>query len=229
MAFTIWSCVQIMHNKARHPITTAFCEISASAMKENMNSISNDILKSIPNDLPIPTDDGACNHLVGNTMPNIKLLSTTSTYVDLSLIKGWSVIFFYPMTGKPGVPVPEGWVQIPGAAGCTPQTCSFRDNYSKLQSMNIQVFGISAQNTDDQSEASNRLNLPYMLLSDNSFELSNALNLPLLQVGNLKLIKRLTLITKNGIIKKCFYPVFPPDKNVDYVIEWLSNNAIQGC
>ncbi len=183
-----------------------------------------DVIFSIPSDLPIPLDDGACEHLENMRIPNVSLWSTDDQEINLFSLPGWNVIFCYPMTGRPGVAIPEGWVQIPGAAGCTPQTCSYRDNHAELKRYGVGVYGISTQTSEAQKEASNRLGLPYLLLSDADHSFSSALKLPLLEVGGLKLIKRLTFILKDGVIKKCFYPVFPPDKNVVEVIAWLSEN-----
>jgi peroxiredoxin len=185
-----------------------------------------DIIFSIPADLPIPLDDGACDHLENMQMPNISLWSTEGREINLSSLAGWNVIFCYPMTGRPGVSIPEGWVQIPGAAGCTPQVCSYRDNHAELRRNGVGIYGVSTQTSEAQNEAVNRLGLPYPLLSDADHAFSSALILPLLEVGGLKLIKRLTLIIHDGEIKKCFYPVFPPDRNVDEVIAWLSENQV---
>ncbi|NEQ52844.1 MAG: peroxiredoxin [Leptolyngbya sp. SIO3F4] len=159
-------------------------------------------------------------------LPNVSLLSTGGANVRLVDIPGCVVIFCYPMTGQPGRAIPVGWADIPGAAGCTPQVCSFRDNYTKLRETGATVFGISAQTSEAQVEAANRLHLPYALLSDHLLEFAMALRLPLLEVAGMRLIKRLTLVAKDGIIKKCFYPVFPPDKNVDEVLAWLSTNDV---
>jgi peroxiredoxin len=183
-----------------------------------------DVIFSVPADLPIPSDDGACEHLENMLMPNVSLWSTDDQEINLSCLSGWNVIFCYPMTGSPGFSIPEGWVQIPGAAGCTPQACSYRDNYTELKRNGVGLYGISNQISEAQKEASNRLRLPYPLLSDTDHSFSSALKLPLLEAGGLKLIKRLTLILKDDVIKKCFYPVFPPDKNVVEVIAWLSEN-----
>ena len=185
-----------------------------------------DIIFSIPTDLPIPLDDGACEHLENMRIPNVSLWSTDDQEINLFSLPGWNVIFCYPMTGRPGVPISESWVQIPGAAGCTPQTCSYRDNHAELKRYGVGVYGISTQTSETQKEASNRLGLPYLLLSDADHSFSSALKLPLLEVGCLKLIKRLTFILKDGVIKKCFYPVFPPDKNVVEVMAWLSGNQV---
>jgi len=183
-----------------------------------------DVIFSIPLDLPVPLDDGACEHLENMLVPNVSLWSTDDQEINLSGLSGWNVIFCYPMTGRPGVSIPEGWVKIPGAAGCTPQACSYRDNHTELKRNGIGVYGISSQSSEEQKEASSRLELPYLLLSDANHSFSSALKLPLLEVGGSKLIKRLTLILKDGVIKKCFYPVFPPDKNVVEVMAWLSEN-----
>lgn len=183
-----------------------------------------DVIFSIPANLPIPSYDGACEHLQNMLMPDVSLWSTDDQKINLSRLSGWNVIFCYPMTGRPGVAIPEGWVQIPGAAGCTPQACSYRDNHTELKLNGVGVYGISTQTSEAQKESSNRLGLPYPLLSDADYSFSSALKLPLLEVGNFKLIKRLTFILKDGLIKKCFYPVFPPDKNVVEVITWLSEN-----
>ncbi|WP_240374052.1 peroxiredoxin [Bacillus piscicola] len=176
----------------------------------------------LPDDLPEPQDDGACNHLKGKEIPSVTLHSTTGESVDLSQIKGRLVLYFYPLTGKPGVSLPSGWNDIPGARGCTAQACSIRDHFQELQKLNTKVFGVSTQRTEYQKELTERLHLPYQLVSDSNLALSNALNLPLFEVDSMTLIKRLTLIVQDGIIEKVFYPVFPPDKNIDEVVEWLS-------
>lgn len=183
-----------------------------------------DVLKSIPTDLPIPMDDGACQHLENMLMPDVFLPSTDDKIINPPQLAGWNVIFCYPMTGRPGFNIPEGWVQIPGAAGCTPQVCSYRENHAEFKRNHVGIYGLSAQTPEAQKEASIRLELSYPLLSDSTHSLSSAMNLPMLEVAGLKLIKRLTLIIKDGVIRKCFYPVFPPDKNVDEVIVWLSEN-----
>ncbi|WP_217426554.1 peroxiredoxin [Candidatus Methylobacter favarea] len=183
-----------------------------------------DVLGSIPEDLPIPLNDGACEHLDNMLLPDISLWSTDDQKINLSHLSGWNVIFCYSMTGRPGFAIPEGWIQIPGAAGYTPQVCSYRENHIAFKHNGIGVYGISVQTPEAQKEATNRLGLPFPLLSDADHYFSSALKLPLLEVGGLKLIKRLTFILKDGVIKKCFYPLFPPDKNVFEVMAWLSEN-----
>jgi peroxiredoxin len=178
-------------------------------------------LENLPENLPIPTDDGACNHLLGQLIPDISLESTNGDIVNLREIRGKLVIYCYPMTGRPDVKLPEGWEEIPGARGCTPQACSFRDHYKELQKLNTKVFGLSTQMTDYQREAKGRLHLPFDLLSDNSLNFSNALGLPLHHVAGMNLTKRVTLVFNDGVIVKYFYPIFPPDKNIDDVIDWL--------
>ena len=182
-------------------------------------------LSELPDGLPIPLDDGACQHLLGLKIPSSSLKSTDGLIVDLSIIKGWLVVYCYPLTGQPYKALPEGWNEIPGARGCTPQTCNFRDNYHQLVNLNSQVYGLSSQNSAYQQEVAIRLNLPYALLSDENLNFANALNLPIFEIDSMHLIKRLTLIIFNGIIKHFFYPVFPPDKNADEVIKWLKQNA----
>lgn len=142
----------------------------------------------------------------------------------MSKIESKLVLYFYPLTGKPGKSLPDGWNQIPGARGCTPQACSFRDHYKELQKLDAQVFGISTQSSEYQNEVVERLHLPFSLLSDSQLKLAKSLKLPLFKVDSMQLNKRITLIIQGGIIKKVFYPVFPPDKHVEEVIYWLSSN-----
>lgn len=182
------------------------------------------VLENLPPGLPIPLDDGACNHLPGKPIPPVTLAATNGTRISLKDLKGLVVIYCYPMTGRPDIKLPDGWEQIPGARGCTPQSCSFRDHYSELQKLNTTVFGLSTQATDYQKEAKERLHLPYDLLSDTKLEFAKALQLPFLLVDNMTLIKRVTLIFYKGKIVKYFYPVFPPDKNIDQVIAWINDN-----
>jgi peroxiredoxin len=181
-------------------------------------------LNSLPANLPVPTDDGGAAHLLGMTVPEIRLPSTLGQPVDLRSVAGLLVLYFYPMTGRPGVPLPNGWEQIPGARGCTPQSCSFRDHYRELQERGASVLGVSTQTTAYQQEAVARLHLPFALLSDGAFQLTKALSLPTFEVEGKRLIKRLTLIIENRTIVKVFYPVFPPDRNADGVIQWLKEN-----
>ncbi|OGB23990.1 MAG: BcpB protein [Burkholderiales bacterium RIFCSPLOWO2_02_FULL_57_36] len=173
--------------------------------------------------MPQPIDDGGCAHLPGVKVTAVHLTSTSGRQVDLSAMAGTLVLYFYPMTGRPGVPLPTGWDQIPGARGCTPQSCSFRDHYGELQALGATVFGVSTQASDYQQEAAERLHLPFDLLSDENLTLAKALSLPMFEVDDKVLIKRLTLIIKNGEIVKVFYPVFPSDRNANEVITWLQN------
>lgn len=177
----------------------------------------------LPGGLPVPSDDGACDHLRGKMIPSVALKSTNGDVINLSKIQGTLVLYFYPMTGKPGEKLPDGWNQIPGARGCTPQACSFRDHFKELQDFNTQVFGVSTQTSEYQREVAERLHLPFQLLSDSDFVLANSLNLPLFEVDSMSLNKRVTLVIQDGVIEKVFYPVFPPDKNPDNVIEWLAS------
>jgi len=182
----------------------------------------------LPDDLPAPVDDGAAAHLEGSGMPGVVLPSTDGTTVDLSRLKGRWVIYVYPMTGRPGVPLPEGWDVIPGARGCTPQSCGFRDHYAELKALNAGVFGLSAQTTEYQREARERMQLPFHLLSDNLLRLKQDLRLPTFVVAGMERFKRLTLVIDEGRIQKVFYPVFPPDRNAQEVLQWLRANCASG-
>jgi peroxiredoxin len=185
-----------------------------------------DNLHELPKDLPVPQDDGACDHLPGVKLPGIALLSTAGRKVDLSALKGRTVVYIYPRTGRPDQEVPTGWNAIPGARGCTPQSCAFRDHFEELKRAGAaQVFGLSTQNTAYQREAAGRLHLPFELLSDEKLEFAKALRLPTFEVDGMKLIKRLTLIARDGVIEHVFYPVFPPDQNAGDVLAWLKARA----
>jgi peroxiredoxin len=186
-----------------------------------------DNLYEMPKNIPVPVDDGACNHLTGMRIPTVALMSTSGRVVDLANLPGYVVVYCYPRTGRPDVDPPHGWNEIPGARGCTPQSCAFRDHDQELQILGAQVFGLSTQDTDYQREAAERLQLPFELLSDPALEFANRLRLPSFEIAGMILIKRLTLIAHDGQIVKVFYPVFPPDTNADEVMNWLSQNAQQ--
>lgn len=172
--------------------------------------------------LPAPKDDGSADHLTGSAWPDINLPSTTGKAVNLSTLQGMSIVFAYPMTAQPGVPLPDNWDMTPGARGCTPQACSFRDAQSELIAAGADyLFGLSVQDTDYQKEAVERMHLPYPLLSDHSGGLRSALNPPTLNIAGMTLFQRLTYVVCNGQIEKIWFPVFPPDKNVDEVLNWL--------
>ncbi len=181
----------------------------------------NQIFTELPQDLPVPLDDGASDRLLGKNLPNVILASTSGNQINLADIKGRIVLYCYPMTGQPGIKLPEDWDLIPGTRGCTPQSCSFRDHYQELQALDAQVYGVSTQKTFAQLEAQQRLHLPFELLSDADFKLTTALHLPTFEVENKRFIKRLTFIAQEGKIVKVFYPVFPPDQNAQDVIDWL--------
>jgi peroxiredoxin len=180
---------------------------------------------ALPSDLPRPLDDGACRHLPGMRMPNLSLTSTAGRTVNVGVLPpGRTVIYCYPMTGVPGRPLPAGWDLIPGARGCTPQSCGFRDHYRELGELGAGVFGLSTQTTDYQREMAERLNLPFEVLSDADLAFARALTLPLFEVEGMQLIKRLTLLVRDGRIEHVFYPVFPPDRSAAEVIDWLRAN-----
>ena len=172
--------------------------------------------------LPTPVDDGAARHLPGARMPDIPLSATDGSTVSLSGLAGRTVVYAYPMTGRPGTPLPEGWDAIPGARGCTPQSCTFRDHHAELLAAGAgRVFGLSTQDTPYQREAAERLHLPFPLLSDAALRLTTALQLPAMLVGGGTLLRRMTLIIADGAIAHVFYPVFPPDRNAAEVLAWL--------
>jgi peroxiredoxin len=176
--------------------------------------------------IPAPSDDGAAAHLVDMTVPPVTLVATDDTSVTLSDLRGRTVVFAYPRTGEPGkISLVDDWDMIPGARGCTPQTCSFRDLFKELKDAGAsQVFGLSTQSNAYQAEMASRLHLPFAVLSDEKLQLTRALNLPTMEVAGLTLIKRLALIIDSGRIRHVFYPVFPPDRNAGDVLAWLKEN-----
>ena len=176
----------------------------------------------LPKNLPVPEDDGLCDHLIGLPLPDLDLRATDGSSVNLSGLKNKTVIYCYPMTGKPGVALPEGWDDIPGARGCTPQSCSFRDHYAELSALGADVFGVSTQDTVYQQEMAERLHLPFLVLSDAGFGFCEALKLPTFMVGGMRLIKRVTMIAENGVVIKYRYPVFPSDSDPAWVLHQLS-------
>jgi peroxiredoxin len=178
--------------------------------------------------IPAPSDDGGATHLPGTKILSVSLRTTDGTAVDLSKLTGRTVVFAYPRTGEPGkVSLVDDWDMIPGARGCTPQTCSFRDLYTELKAAGAaQVFGLSTQSSEYQTEMAERLHLPFPVLSDEKLELTRALNLPTMQVARLTLIKRLALVIDDGRITHVFYPVFPPDRNAGDVLDWLKENPV---
>ncbi len=179
----------------------------------------------LPEDLPRPVDDGAAVHLTGKALPELALPSTDGEEILLAQLGDpRTVLYLYPMTGRPGTALPEGWDLIPGARGCTPESCGFRDHYAELQDVGTDVYGLSSQSSEYQREAAARLHLPFPLLSDESLSLADALRLPTFSVEGRRLFKRLTMVVVDGRIEHVFYPVFPPDQHADEVLEWLRKN-----
>lgn len=176
--------------------------------------------------IPAPTDDGGAAHLVDMAIPPVALRATNDTMVTLSALPGRTVVFAYPRTGEPGkIALVDDWDMIPGARGCTPQTCAFRDLFAELKAAGAaHVFGLSTQDNAYQTEMASRLHLPFAVLSDEKLELTRALSLPTMQVAGLTLIRRMALIIDDSRITHVFYPVFPPDQNAGDVLAWLKEN-----
>jgi peroxiredoxin len=176
----------------------------------------------LPTDIPAPQDDGGARHLAGLQLPSVALAATDGSQVDLSKLAGRTVVYIYPRTGVPGQAPPDGWDAIPGARGCTPQSCSFRDHFAELKRLGVtRLYGLSTQDTAYQREAAERLHLPFPVLSDEGLALAGAIRLPTFTVADMTLLKRMALVIDDGVITKVFYPVFPPDKNAEEVIAWL--------
>ncbi|MBS1870085.1 MAG: peroxiredoxin [Actinobacteria bacterium] len=181
-------------------------------------------LHALPPDLPVPVDDGAAAHLPGLRLPALALAATSGGTVDLAAAAaaaGTLVLYVYPRTGTPGEPSPDGWDAIPGARGCTPQSCAFRDHHAELRAAGAEVLGLSAQPAAEQAEFAARERLPFALVSDPDLRLAAALRLPTFAAGGMRLYKRITLIFVDGAVAKAFYPVFPPDRNAADVVAWL--------
>jgi peroxiredoxin len=178
---------------------------------------------SLPDDLPVPQDDGAAEHLPGMAMAPLTLAATEGDPVDLSALgQGRTVLYLYPLTGKPGTDLPEGWDAIPGARGCTPEACGFRDHLQELREAGAErVYGLSSQDTAYQSEFAARMSLPFAILSDPELRLAELLGLPTFEAGGQRLYKRLTMIVSDGRIEHVFYPIFPPDRHAGEVVSWL--------
>jgi peroxiredoxin len=174
----------------------------------------------LPEGLPVPVDDGAADHLTGGTLPDLVLPSSQGAVN----VRDFEVLYVYPRTGRPGRDLLPGWNEIPGARGCTPQSCGFRDLHAELEALGVRVAGLSAQSLDDQLEFAKRNEMPFPVISDEWLDLARDPGLPTFDVEGLTLYKRLALISKKGRIVKVFYPVFPPDRNALDVVEWLQAN-----
>ena len=176
----------------------------------------------LPADLPVPQDDGAARHLPGMRLPGIALAATGGATVDLSKLKGRTVVYAYPRTGRPGQALPTGWDAIPGARGCTPQSCGFRDHFQELLQLGVAaLYGLSTQDTAYQREVAERLHLPFAILSDADLRLIRAMWLPTFEVDGMTLLRRMAWVIDDGVVSHVFYPVFPPDQSAGDVVAWL--------
>ena len=179
--------------------------------------------EELPDNLPVPEDDGACDHLPGARLPDMELQATDGGKVNLSRLPGTTVVYCYPMTGGgPDVTMPEGWDDIPGARGCTPQSCSFRDHYAELSALGAAVYGLSGQDMEYQRELAERLHLPFPVLNDKGLELCDAMGIPTFEAGGMRLVKRVTMIIRDGAVETVHYPVFPSNSDPEWVISYLS-------
>jgi peroxiredoxin len=178
---------------------------------------------ALPDGLPVPEDDGAANHLPGLELPDVALESSQGRVNLAELARERLVLYVYPRAGRPGRPMPPGWDDIPGARGCTPQSCGFRDHAAELAAFGARAAGLSAQSLGDQVEFAKRNRMPFPIVSDEGLELARALGLPTFEVEGSTLYKRLALVAEDGRIVKVFYPVFPPDRNADEVLAWMSS------
>jgi peroxiredoxin len=186
-----------------------------------MSAVLNNPLE-LPAGLPAPVDDGGARHLVGMAWPDLALPASDGSTINLARMRGRTVVYAFPRTGRPGEALPTGWDAIPGARGCTPQSCGFRDHFAELGALGVgQLYGLSTQSRDDQREVAQRLHLPFALLSDARLELQRALTLPTFGVDGMTLLRRLTMVLDDGVITKVFYPVFPPDRSAAEVVAWL--------
>jgi peroxiredoxin len=182
-----------------------------------------DDIHTLPEDLPIPEDDGAADHLLDAAVPALALPATNGEAVRLDSLPGRTVLFCYPRTGRPDEELPPGWNAIPGARGCTPEACGFRDAHAQFAEAGVRVLALSTQDSDYQREMAERLQLPFPVLSDERLELTTALGLPTFETAGLTLLKRLTLVIDDGRIGHFFYPVFPPDGHAAEVLDWLQS------
>jgi peroxiredoxin len=180
-----------------------------------------DDINTIPDDLPVPENDGAADHLLNAAVPPLALPATMGDPIALDELDGRTILFCYPRTGRPDEELPPGWNAIPGARGCTPEACGFRDAHAQFADLGARVLALSTQDSNYQREMAERLQLPFPVLSDERLELTRQLGLPTFETSGWTLLKRLTLVIDDGTIRHVFYPVFPPDEHAAEVLDWL--------
>ena len=180
-------------------------------------------LYRLPEGLPVPEDDGACDHLLGQMLPQLTLESSQGPVSLRALSMDRLVLYVYPRTGRPDTPAGTEWDAIPGARGCTPQSCAFRDHAAELADLGAAVAGLSAQPLEEQVEFAERNHISYPVIADPERKLGAALRLPTFEYDGMTLYKRVTLVVEACAVAKVFYPVFPPDRNAADVVTWLGS------
>ncbi|MFF1876645.1 MerR family DNA-binding transcriptional regulator [Leifsonia sp. NPDC058230] len=215
---------------SRRALLARRLEESASRGFEGAAATPTPDYTSLPSDLPRPHDDGAADHLNGLPVPALTLPTSHGDRIDLATLgPGRTIVYLYPLTGRPGVDLPDGWDAIPGARGCSTEACDFRDHYDNLRSAGVEtVYGLSSQTSDYQSEVVERLQLPFAMISDPQHELADALRLPTFEAGGMRLYSRLTLVVRDGRIEHTFYPIFPPNTHAQQVLSWLADHPLAG-
>ncbi|WP_058043505.1 MerR family transcriptional regulator [Streptomyces roseifaciens] len=230
-ALTARRAVLISHLQEAAHRNSSVAPVHVTARPDRPDHLTEDPMNdylSLPADLPVPEDDGAAGHLPGMKAPSMAFAGTAGETIRIDALgAGRTVIYIYPLTGRPGTDLPEGWDSTPGARGCTPESCGFRDHYQDLLAAGAaDVFGLSSQDTEYQREVVERLRLPFQMLSDPALDLARTLRLPTFEISGMTLYRRLTLIIRDGVIEHVFHPVFPPNEHAEQVLTWLRDNPL---